>query len=694
MGEAEKRVYKKDHLDYRLSPYTGLTRESFFSAAKYLLGEIFTSIEGMDAPLVVKRTETEITYPHKNAGPARWDTERRAEIFEGLARSFFIAAPVIKEDPGFSVNGIVLRDYYKEHVLRTCRSGGAESAGCFKELKEKNGNDPFCPFQQTVETCALVICLDECREQIWETYTKEEKDTVASFISGYAHAATVPQNWRLFNMLDLAFLNMNGYKTDENVMLEHAQAILDYYVGNGWYRDGQNFDYYSCWAFNVYAPIWNKWYGYKNLPYIAKRFEENSNELMKTYPFYFGRNGFVNMWGRSCIYRNAAVSPMAANFFLEHPTVDPGIARKITAGALLQFFEREDFLENGVPSLGFYGRFSPLVQGYSCAESPLWLGKAFMCLSLPADHPFWTAKEEDGWDSLGKDGIKENVLDGPGLVYTNHAANGETILRTGKVLKHKNDFHGMQNYSKLCYNTEYPWEASPKVPEGKPRVEAMQYAFKDLTNKEVSFANATFYVGVKEGIFYRRQFFNFDTGAEMHWLNGFDLADFPVKYGIFRADKLRLIRKPLEITLGAYGFADNGAEIIRLEEKNAKAIIVKGRDKTGKDHTLAMTVYDGFSDISFVRSSGTNPDSEKSVVVYGKTVREHLYDASENYVLVSQVITRDDGQDFTNEDIFPLKEIEYTDKGKTGAYGPVKLIFKNGEIKQIDFEGNEGRFSL
>ena len=40
-------------------------------------------------------------------------------------------------------------------------------------------------------------------------------------------------------MLDLAFLSMEGYPIDEDIMREHAQAIVNYYAGDGWYRDGQ-----------------------------------------------------------------------------------------------------------------------------------------------------------------------------------------------------------------------------------------------------------------------------------------------------------------------------------------------------------------------------------------------------------------------------------------------------------------------
>lgn len=84
---------------------------------------------------------------------------------------------------------------------------------------------------------------------------------------------------------------MMGYPIDEDIMRDHAMAILNYYAGDGWYRDGHSFDYYSCWAFNVYAPIWNLWYGYEKEPQIADAFEEHSNRLMETQQMMRHRRG-------------------------------------------------------------------------------------------------------------------------------------------------------------------------------------------------------------------------------------------------------------------------------------------------------------------------------------------------------------------------------------------------------------------
>ena len=80
-----------------------------------------------------------------------------------------------------------------------------------EEIRSRNNIDPQAIEDAwvpgTVETCALVIGLWACKDEIWDRYSKEEQDSIAAFLSGYANAATVPQNWRLFNMLDIRYLH-------------------------------------------------------------------------------------------------------------------------------------------------------------------------------------------------------------------------------------------------------------------------------------------------------------------------------------------------------------------------------------------------------------------------------------------------------------------------------------------------------
>ena len=709
-------------VDRTLSPYTGLTRQSWIEAGEYLLEGAFRHIQHFDDPMVLPRQIEGVIYPHDPSNVQ----QIKAEYFEGLTRTMFIAAPLIRENPGLTLNGINLRDYYKSHILRACTRGDEQCVGHYEDLcawadarraaaAEADGKPaPRQPgwhiFQQTVETCALVICLWITKDVIWDTYTKAERDRIAEFLTGYANAPTAPNNWRLFNMLDLAFLNMEGYPIDERIMLEHATRISDYYVGDGWYRDAAAFDYYSCWAFNVYAPLWNEWYGYEHMPYVAQRFEEWSNTLMASYARMFDRDGFTTMWGRSNVYRFAAVSPFAANLTLPRRdgkayAIDPGLARRIASGSLMQFLGRDDFLHDGVPTMGFYGQFTPLVQGYSCTESPYWMGKGFLCLLLDENHPFWTATEQGGlWEQLGENDVTQTALDGPAICISNHGGNGETVLRTGKVERGRDDLHGMWNYGKLCFDSKFPWESTPKPEAGTESqnageqpavqpaiqpgaVESQQYVMHDLVDDTLQYGNLTLWGGQKDGVLYRRQHFAFRGGQEG---NAIDLADIALPYGILRADKLRVNGHPVELTLGAYGFADNGTEIIRREHQGAQAIVLKGHDHTGQPRQLAMTIFDGWEGIDVMHSAGSNPDSPRSIVVYGRTARREQYHFAP-YLLLSQVITKTSLDDFSDDELFPIRSVEYTDPQSVGAYGPVRLTLADGTVHTIDFTGLEGR---
>lgn len=680
-------------LDYKLSPYTGLTRDSWIEAGKYLLEGVFRNVPNMDTPIVVERFETEITYPHKNISKEKLDIQEKAERLEGLARSFFVAAPLIHDNPQIEINGIKLSEYYKKHILKVCDKDDCLYAGDFEYMiKAGIKKDRLPKFQQTVECSALVIGLWMTKNEIWNMYNKSEQDIIANYLFSFAYGNTHNDNWNMFNALCLAFLSSVGYTVDKERMMHHIYSALSYYSGDGWYRDGHIFDYYSSWAFNLYGPIWNLMYGYENAPDAAKKFEKNSNELMKTYCDFFDKDGFTNMWGRSIIYRNASTSAFVGNAFLANSKMDYGLARRIMSGSLKQFLCRDDFLKNGVPSLGFYGQFRHLLQGYSCAASPLWCTKPFLALYLPKEHLLWSSVENNGsWEKLGGE-VKETVLDGPALCYTNHGANGETILRTAKVSTDVSDTEGMwNNYFKLMYNSKYPWEATPCDRE---EIQSQQYIIRDMENDTIQRGNQIWWAGSHDGVLYRKQMFGYILESRMERMQQIYLADFPVDYGILRVDKINLCDWPVEIILSGYGFCDNEAKITHKTNGNASAIILKGKDYAGQEKQLAMTIYDGWDKIDYVNSIGTNPDSEKSIIVYAKTKRDKAYDGTLKKVLISQVITKESHKDFTDEEIFPIKSIDYSDEYNTGIFGDIKIILKNRKMYTVNFDEIDGRLSL
>lgn len=106
-----------------------------------------------------------------------------------------------------------------------------------------------------------------------------------------------------------------------------------------------------------------------------------------------------------------------------------------------------------------------------------------------------------------------------------------------------------------------------------------------------------------------------------------------------------------------------------------------------------MTIYDGWEKIDLLHSQGTNPDSERSIIVYAETARRGRYQ-NRPYVLISQVITKESLENFTPEEIFPIDSVSYSDLERRGSYGPTMITLKNSFQCAITFEAIEGNMKL
>lgn len=665
--------------DLTLSPYTGMTREHWLEISHFFLEGIFQHVKHFDDPIVVPRHEHDISYPQPD-GP-KWRIA--AEKFEGLARSFLVGAPLLYNEPDAVIGGYNLRDYYKNQILLSVTPGTPNYLLRVEEIMPE-GQPGEKAFQHTVECASLAIGFSMCREALWDTFTREEKDKIADYLSNFGHSYTGHHNWRLFNMLILGFLDHEGYEIDHGMMRDHAEAIVSYYAGDGWYRDGHLFDYYCPWAFHVYGPLWNDWYGYEKEPYLAQKIEQYSNEIVKTFPQMFDEEGHVTMWGRSGIYRSAASAPLAANFLLKHSEANPGLARRIASGAVLQFATREECFYEGVPCLGFYGPFQPLIQTYSCAASPFWIANAFVCLALPKDHPFWTAKEENGvWDTMKAGETYTTVLDGPGIVTDNHKDTGITEFRAAKVLM-KKDNPSLNTYVRLAFNSQFLWEDFDLK-----GVEAMQYSLLRDGEEKAMVPNILMYAGEKDGVLYRKQYFDFDFTFQNK--SSIDLADFPVANGTIHVDKTRIPDKPYTLTLGSYGMPDRG-DVVKEEricpETGAKAIILRSAEGQ-----IAMVAYAGFDGLLVRSRTGVSPMTGTSQLIYGESRREKYYEYKP-YAMITAVLTKKDQSDWSDEELFPVLDIAYTDPQKCGGYGPITLTMRDGRVMTVDYEGLEGRLTI
>ena len=679
------KAFEVKNPDFKLSPHTGMSKKHYIECAKYLLERAFKYAGSLDTPLTFPIVPGK-TYPQ----PDDPDWRYRSLEFEALERTFTLAGPLIHIDPEIEIKGIKLRDYYCLHLYNALTPGHSNSLPLPEEL-------PDATYQFTCEFGGLFKTLLLMPETLWPHFTKEQQDEMAVTISKWGHHRTTQNNWRVFNITTLSFLKKYGYQIDDKLLKNHIHWVASYHSGDGWYLE-QTYNYYSISLFIVYTTIWNRTFGDDYYPEIAEIIEKSAQKLMESLTGFFGRDGYINMWSRSICYRTWVSGALPVAFMLkEKGLVDAGFARRLCSGSLLQFVTKEEFFVNDIPSLGFYGQRDYMVQNYSCPASPFLMFLPFICLALPDDSPFWTATENEGfWDILGSKS-KKTVLKSPGLVLVNHGKNGTSEIIPGKV------YYNDPNYSKLAYNTHFPWE--DHNPQGGT---SMEYSFRSLDPRDVRGDDINFYLtgktldnnaeinnsftisqnmlynGDKNGVLYRQAIMRKPPNNGVGYI--IDLAEITIPGGVIRADRSRLAFE-YELTLGHFGMPHmNGvkAEVSRYEEGNKKVITasIPGRK-------LALISYHGWDTIKHLVHSGKNAEAEESTVLY--VHKKRMDKNPEMELMITAMLHKMDDSEWTTEELSPIKDIQIVEITPSGSPLGANITLSNNEKFEIDFKDIDGK---
>lgn len=680
-----KPTYDVNNPDYKISPYTGMTRSHYIELAKYLLERTFTHIGSINDPLTFPLVPGK-TYPQPDDPDWRW----RSLEFEALERTFTLAGPLIHVDPETTINGIKLRDYYKLQLYNALTPGHPNSLPLPDELPDSN-------YQFTCEFGGLFKTLLLMPDSLWNYFAQAQKDEMAVTISKWAHHRTTQNNWRIFNIIALSFLKKYGYPIDDDLLKSHLLWVVSYHSGDGWYLE-QTYNYYSISLFIVYTTIWSRAFGDEYYPEIADIIEKSAQKLMESITSFFGRDGYINMWSRSICYRTWVSGAFPVAFMLKEKTsLDPGWARRLCSGSLLQFVTREEFYHNEIPSLGFYGQKEYMVQNYSCAASPFLMFLPFICLALPEDSPFWTATENEGiWEKLGNQTHK-TLLESPGLLLLNHGKTGTSEIVSGKV------YYDDPNYSKLVYNTHFPWE--DQSPGGGTSMEYSYHSLdprdlrgddvnfyltgkaidnKSSSEKVFTFSQSMFFNGYREGVLYRQAIMRRPPNNGVGYI--IDLAEIPLPGGVIRVDRSRLAFE-YELTLGHFGMPHLKGEravVEQFEFSNRKVITaaINGR-------SVALIVYNGWDGVEYLVHEGRNAEADESTVIF--TRKKQLTKNPPLELMITAMLHKTNDSDWTEEELDPVKEIRIMDIMPSLSPLGAEITLHNGEKFVVDFKDLDGK---
>ncbi len=680
-----KNAFEVINPDFKLSPFTGMSKKHYVELAKYLLERAFKHVDSLETPLTFPSVPGK-TYPQPNAPDWRY----KSADFEALERTFTLAGPLIHLDPETSIRNINLRDYYCLQLYRAFTPGHPNSLPLPEELPDSN-------YQFTCEFGGLFKTLLLMPDSLWTHFSEKQKDEMVPTISKWAHHRTTQNNWRIFNIVALSFLKKYGYEIDDDLLKSHLLWVASYHSGNGWYLE-QTYNYYSISLFIVYTTIWNRAFGDEHYPEIAEIIETSARKLMESITSFFARDGYINMWSRSICYRTWVSGAFPVNFILKEKTsLNAGWARRLCSGSLLQFVTREEFYFNDIPSLGFYGQKEYMVQNYSCAGSPFLMFLPFICLALPDDSPFWTDEENEGaWEQLG-DQSNRVVLESPGLVLVNHGKTGTSEIIPGKV------YYDDPNYSKLVYNTHFPWE--DHNPQGGT---SMEYSFRSQDPRDVrgddvnfyltgltvsndSYKNRSFttsqsmlYNGVRNDILYRQAIMRKPPNNGVGYI--IDLAEITIPAGVIRVDRSRLAFE-YELTLGHFGLPHIHGEkaIINQYEDGTKKVItasIPGRQ-------VALITYSGWDSLESKVHENRNAEANESTVVYAYKKRMAKNPAME--LMISVFLHKMDNREWTEEELSPIKDIKIMDITPGLSALGATITLNNGAVYEIDFKDIDGK---
>lgn len=664
--EAEN-VFVVENPDYQKSPYSGMTRKHWVQAGEYLLKGAFSYIHCLDDPMYFPK-QLDKTYP------ANEYSAKTAKL-EGLARTLFVAAPLLKENPDLEFNGIKVADYYRHQLVSISNPDSKHF------IAHRTGGAS----QTLLELGSLAISMKAAPDVLWNPLTKQQKDDLAATMLSYGEGPSIGSNWMFFNVFIQSFLKDQGYKVDEKKMVDWLNKLVDRYRGEGWYNDAPAYDYYSMWAYQSYGPLWVEFFGKNMKPasdsglsadtyqVISEKILKNEHDMVDNYPYMFARDGRMNMWGRSICYRFAAVTPLPILEYADFSDVNYGWLRHIASASLLQFMTNPDFLENGVPTMGFYGPFAPAVQIYSCRGSVYWIGKAFLGLLLPENSKYWSAVENEGpWEKDLKAGNVYNKFQpATGLLITNYPNCGGSEMRSWCKESEAKDwqkFRSSENYNKLAYNTEFPWMA-----DGQNGEISMNYGTK---NKKGEWEVLRLYdfLSFENEIYRRNAVLETDENVK------YQLADITLPNGILRVDKVS-VGDTTEICLGHYTLAQIKSDKEETAFTEHKASVYKKEHSiySNGDYELAMIPLCGWSNpAKAIYPTGLHPVSKTCLL----PILNEKVEGSKIFVTLQLwKKVNDKGIGFTAKDLSVVNSVKVSADSKSVV---VKLL--DGSTKVVKFE--------
>ncbi len=247
--------------------------------------------------------------------------------------------------------------------------------------------------QRFVEMAAFAYGMLLCPQTVWEPLGDEGKKNLSDWLWQINTHEVCDSNWKFFRILVNIALKKNGLKYSAEKLEEDLRKIDEFYIGDGWYRDGVKGqkDYYIPFAFHFYSLIYARFMEEDDFA-RCKLYKDRACEFAQTFIYWFAEDGEAIPYGRSLTYRFAQIAFWSACVFAGIRPFEVGVMKGIIVRNFEKWFESDMFDNAHILSVGYkYGNLL-MAEHYNAYGSPYWSLKAFAFLALADDDEFFKAE--------------------------------------------------------------------------------------------------------------------------------------------------------------------------------------------------------------------------------------------------------------------------------------------------------------
>lgn len=350
----------------------------------------------------------------------------------------------------------------------------------------RNGTDPDSPDywlpspagrqnQRQVEASIVAWSLWTARDTVLPALDERQRRNVAAWLLSCCQVPVRNNNWAWFTAVVQAACRRLGekhpeFRFDEKWMLDDLKALDAMAAGDsGWYNDGLKgaaFDYYNSWVFASHFLYWNEMAG-AFYPHFRDRFAQRLKNYLESTPYFFANHGGHVLYGRSLIYRWAALTPLVLAWRQGLWPHSPGLLRRIVERNILWQWDIGAFDAAAGKLRETYTRTGTrdICESYIDGGHPYWGMQAFAFWLIPDGDPYWTAPEEPLPVEKSDYAI---AMPEAGLLVRGARISGQVTIYNAKSTK--TEPHYRDKYNKLAYNSHFPFAVNHQP--GRPTADS------------------------------------------------------------------------------------------------------------------------------------------------------------------------------------------------------------------------------